>query len=591
MQNYLYTPPFDVLTTAQRERLTRQSEVVYLDKAQQLPHDWYGDFFMILKGKIRETMGDEILAGLNQHDWFDTQHHATFSADEQTLLLRLNGQILKDITEENPKLKSLLFADLVERVAHNDLKSAGRESQNLLHQPIRILHDHIKPPHFVDAHASLFDAVLAMNTVKAKHILVQQDDKIGMFSQSDVCQAIEQNADFHTTPVVNYTNFKLTSISPDHDVSDALLSMLNNKIHRLPIMQDGEIIGVIGQTELLSFLSNHSNLIAARIELANNFDELSMAVQMIGKFIRTQHLNGSKTYVISRMVQHLNLQVFAKLWSMLVPDEVFENTCVIVMGSEGRGEQIMRTDQDNALIIRDGFQHPQLAEYAEQFNQILNEFGYPLCSGGIMMNNPRWRLSLSDFKKQIAHWFVQADGMDMMWLAVFMDAEPVCGDTSLYEELKDYFYDRYQHNSASNFINRFAKPMLQFGDGHTFWQKFTGSADIDIDLKKAGIFPIVHGTRTLALDHHVTDNSTKARLYALANKGVIEHNVAQNVIEALEFFLSKRLAVSLVTADRSARRVNPHTLSALEKDLLKHSLSIVKSFKQSLTHRYRLDVF
>ncbi|MFB2578634.1 MULTISPECIES: DUF294 nucleotidyltransferase-like domain-containing protein [unclassified Acinetobacter] len=591
MQNYLYTQPFDVLTTQQRQLLNQNSKVVYLDKQQSVPKEWLGDFFVILKGKIRETLGDEILAGLNTGDWFDSQHHATFTASEQTLLLKLDGKILQQVTEQNSRLKSLLFADLVERVAESEIKQAGQESQNLLHRRLSELQDHIRTPLFIDENDNLFNAVVKMNHGNSKHILVTSQQGIGMFTQVDVCKAIEQKVDFANTPVIQFTNFNLKTITPDADVSDALLCMLNNKVHRLPIVENDVITGVLGQTELLSFLSNHSNLIAAHIENAENIDELSVAVQMIGKFIRTQHQNGSKTYVVSRMVQHLNLHVFAKLWSMLVPKAVFDNSCVMVMGSEGRGEQIMRTDQDNALIIRDGFEDPNIANYAEQFNQTLNQLGYPLCTGGIMMNHSRWCLHISDFKQQVSTWFIHASGDDMMWLTVLMDAMPVCGDFSLYEELKAHFFDRYQHNSASNFINRFAKPMLQFGDGHSFWQKFTGGADSDIDLKKAGIFPIVHGTRTLALDHGITENSTKARLHALANKGVIEAKVAQNIVEALEFFLSKRLAVSLVTSDRSARKVNPNKLSALEKDLLKQSLAIVKDFKASITHRYRLDVF
>lgn len=591
MLNYLHTPPFDALTNTERKQLTKHSQVVYLDNEQLLPEDWHGDFFVILKGKIKETLGDEILSGLNTGDWFDTRHKATFTPIEQTLLLRIDGEQLQQITKDNPTLNNLLFADLAERVAQTELQRAGRESQNLLQQPITELAEHIKKPNFIDETTSIFDAVLAMNQAQTKHILVRSGDKVGVFSQTDVCRAIIEQVDLQT-PVLPYCNFKLACLTTQSDVSDALLTMLNHKVHRLPIVENGEIIGVLGQTELLSYLANHSNLISIRIEQAENIEQLSSAVQMIGKFIRNQHKNGTKTYVISRMVQSLNLQVFAKVWQFIVPQEVYENTCVIVMGSEGRGEQIMRTDQDNAIIIRDGYHHPQLMEFAHAFNDALNQLGYPYCDGQIMMNNPIWHLPLSKFKQQLNNWFISNDPNASMWLAVFMDGAVVCGDPALFEELLHHFFQTFKSiSSNNNFISRFAKAMLQFGDGHRFWQKFTGVADSDIDLKKAGIFPIVHGTRTLCLDNGIIESSTKARLYALANHGVIEHSVAQNLIEALEFFLSRRLAVSLVTEDRSARRVNPNKLSALDKDLLKQSLSIVKSFKNSITHRYRLDAF
>src|SRR5699024_7453100 len=102
-------------------------------------------------------------------------------------------------------------------------------------------------------------------------------------------------------------------------------------------------------------LSHHSQLITLQVEQANSIESLKIPVEHIGQYIRTQHNNGIKIGVISRIVQALNAHVFAKLWRLIVPDMVYENTCIIVMGSEGRGEQIMRTDQDNALIIRNGF--------------------------------------------------------------------------------------------------------------------------------------------------------------------------------------------------------------------------------------------
>lgn len=592
MQDYLYTPPFDVLSSSEREQLAKHSSIVYLDANHAVPKAWQGDFFVILKGKIKEAIGDELMAGLSRGDWFDTRHAATFTPSEQTLLLRINGEMLLEIGKQNTTLQKLLFADLSGRVAEREMRQAGQVGQNLLHSRIGELSGHIKSPVFVDIHASLFEAVLVMNRAHAKHVLVQDQsaNKVGMFTQADVCRAVADGVDFKHGTVEAYSNFNLQTIGNNDDVSDALLIMLNHKIHRLPIVEAGKIVGVLGQSELLGFLSHHSELITHRIHQATSVDELAVAVEMIGKFIRTQYRNGTKVYVISRMVQSLNLQVFDKVWQLVAPLELQKNSCVVVMGSEGRGEQIMRTDQDNALIIKDGFVFDNLSHYTKTFNDALNTLGYPNCTGGIMMKNERWCLSLHDFCQQVDAWVAKAGGEEMMWLAVLLDATPVCGDISLLEQLRLHLY-RSTCRAQSGFINRFAKPVVEFGDGHSFWQKFTGGADSDIDLKKAGIFPIVHGVRALALEHGISQTATKNRLAALVEKSLIDSDTAQNLMEALAFFLSKRLAVSLEQPDRAARRVNPNTLSALDKDLLKQSLAIVKSFKQFLVRHYRLDMF
>ena len=110
-------------------------------------------------------------------------------------------------------------------------------------------------------------------------------------------------------------------------------------------------------------------------------------------------------------------------------------------------------------------------------------------------------------------------------------------------------------------------------------------------MKKAGIFPLVHGIRSLALENDIFDvTSSKARLQQLVHAGVMTHNRAETLNEALEFFMARRLDIALATDDKLARQVDPSTLSALERDLLKECLNVVKSFKNELRQRYQLEI-
>ncbi len=597
MLNYLYHPPFDTLSEHERTELAKHSQVVYLDNKANVPETWIGDFFLIIKGGLNQYHNDELIAGLNTHDWFSTiakkdGSHYRFTTREQSLLYRMNGETLLKITQTNTTLQELLFADLSARRQHYFNRHTTAQSQQLMHQSIQSLGEHIKPAYFVAHDASIFDAVTLMHDKHTKHVLVagsKDNPKIGMFTQTDVCRAIVDKVDLSDS-VLKYCNFKLHTIAADHELSEALLLMLHHKIHRLPIVDDaGNITGILGQTELLHFLTNHSQLIVSKIDTATNFDDLKAAVDMVGKFIRYNAQSGTKTHVIARTVQSLNIQIFAKVWQLVAPQSVLDNTCLFVMGSEGRGEQIMRTDQDNALIIRDGFSDDRLADYASEFNDALAKLGYPYCDGKIMISNEQWRLPLTDFKKQISDWFSRTDD-SMIWLATLLDAHYICGDSQLFDELISHIEHAYRH-ATPNFINRFAKAILQFGDQSHFWQKFTGLAQHDIDLKKAGIFPIVHGVRTLALENHITTTNTRTRLFELAKLGVLTQDTATNLVEALDFFLSKRLHAALNNPDRSAWRVNPNTLSTLERDLLKESLAVVKDFKGWVSRHYRLDVF
>lgn len=593
--NHLFTPPFDALTTSERKKLAAVSQIIYLPEHTAVNGDWQGDLFIVIKGKLTQHQHGELVAGLNVGDWFSLADKDGVAFDvitqEQSLLYRLDGDTVHAISQHNERLRTLLFADLTTRKSEQDAQSAKSQSQQLLYRPVASIGEHIRTPNFIDENASLYEATCRMMAVDAKHILVSSPNGVGIFTQTDVCHAITKQADFATTCVKDYSRFNLYTIHESQDLSEALITMISKSVHRLPIVNDaGEITGVIGQTELLNYLTNHSQLITQRIDQAQNLDEVLVGVEMIGTFIRQQNQSGMKVHVIGRIVQSLNIHVFTKVWQLIAPPAVIDNTCLIVMGSEGRGEQVMRTDQDNALIIRDGFDDPNLPTYAQAFNDALFKLGYPYCDGNIMITSPTWRKSLTDFNAQVSTWMGATGGEMMIHFATLMDAHPVCGDVALFYELKSHWQHAVRHAHA-NFINRFAAPTIQVATTEGFWQKFTGGKDSDIDLKKAGIFPIVHGVRALALEYGIDETSTRLRLRQLASQKVIDEKIAQNITEALEFFLSKRLAVSLTTDDKSARKVNPNTLSALERDLLKESLAVVKYFKGFITRHYRLDVF
>ncbi|WP_227429134.1 DUF294 nucleotidyltransferase-like domain-containing protein [Psychrobacter sp. I-STPA6b] len=651
-------PPFDVLTLPERQSLKKHTQIRYLAKEQRLKPDEYDFFYVVLKGHIQQSCGEDYIGDFTattySNDWFDARRKSTdiqltdaqptdtqstvseqsyqYHALEDSLLLQIEASAIDRLSAQNHHIRQILSGELIERVNmlsqrhhkrlnnHNTsqpqqnsydasltdkLPLQQAETQQLMLQPVTTIP--LLPVHIIDEQASLFDACKVMTEAGLKHVIIKRtptperhptrayDGLFGILTDADICRAISQSAEPTSTPCHSYAKFKLRTINTHQDISDAMLAMIRYRVHRLPVLDEqGDIVGILGQSNLLAYLSHHSQLITVQIEQAQTTQMLSQAVEQIGQYIRTQQRDGIKVGVISRMVQTLNAQVFSKLWRLIVPKMVFENTCVIVMGSEGRGEQIMRTDQDNALIIRNGFSHPNLAEYAQRFNQTLADMGYPLCDGHIMMNNPLWRQPLNRFKAQISEWFTGKEPNHGIWLASILDASYVCGDERLLTSLRQHLQIAHTHADPM-FVRGFARSALQFGDVNQWWKSFAPligkPINQDIDLKKAGIFPLVHGIRAMALENNIlTVTSTKARLNALARAGVLTEKRAETLNETLEFFMGQRLAVALSTQDRHARQVDPTTLSALERDLLKECLAVVKSFKNQLRQHYQLEV-
>jgi len=645
-------PPFDVLSLAERQSIRKHTQIRYLAKDESLSAEESAYLYVVIKGQIEQLLNGEFVAAYlgsnhsdnpNNNDWFDSRRLPEslsknsspaedsnteavqiyqFRAAEDTLLLQVAGDAIDKISAQNHLVRQLLSDKLPERLKALQQRRRGKainpshyneqqEVQQIMLQPV--IDVTLLPVHIVDAHASLYEAASIMTTAGLKHVLVRPSDDLnhlgsltslpehtahllGILTDTDICRAVSDQQNPATTPCQRYASFNLRTIKASDEIGDALLTMTRYRIRRLPVIDhEGHVVGVLGQSDMLAHISHHSQLISMQIEQAKDLSSLDTAVELIGRYIRAQHQNGVKIGNISRMVQTLNAQVFTKLWQLIVPEEVVANTCLIVMGSEGRGEQIMRTDQDNALILRDGYSHPDLAQFADTFNNHLEKLGYPLCDGNIMMTNPMWRQPLKQFNTQIGSWFKNTDPMHGIYLSAIIDGEYVCGDESLLTQVRQHLKIAHRQSDPM-FVRQFARAALQFGDVNQWWQKFMpllGGKSVapDIDLKKAGIFPLVHGVRTLALENDILEvPSTKGRLKALVQTQTLTQERADTLLEALEFFMAQRLSVALSTDDKQARQVDPTTLTALERDLLKECLAVVKSFKTQLRQHYQLEI-
>jgi CBS domain-containing protein len=261
------------------------------------------------------------------------------------------------------------------------------------------------------------------------------------------------------------------------------------------------------------------------------------------------------------------------------------------MGSEGRGEQILKTDQDNALLLRDGFEPAGLDAVAAKFNGALSDLGYPPCPGDIMLTNPLWRQPLATFRETIRDWLFAADPQGPMRLAIFFDAAAVAGDRSLLDSARDHLDNIYAGNDA--FLARFASAVDQFSAGGGWWSWLTTRRDdTQLDLKKIGTFPIVHGVRVLALQHRLRELGTAARLGVLVERGAIESELARDLVDALHCLMAMKLTHQLrqrAAGEVPGNLVRPADLGSLERDALNRALAIVKRFRALLAQRFHLD--
>jgi CBS domain-containing protein len=310
--------------------------------------------------------------------------------------------------------------------------------------------------------------------------------------------------------------------------------------------------------------------------------------------IKMLQRDGMRIEVISKLVSEINGQIFVRLWTLLAPPELVQNSCLLVMGSEGRGEQILKTDQDNALLLRDGFAHPGLADITRQFSAALLTFGYPPCPGQIMVTNPLWCQSLASFRQTIGQWVYASEPEGKMNLAIFMDARAVAGDATLLDSARDYALDTVI--GSETYMARMASAIDQFSEPTGAWWNrlplMHSREPETFDSKKSGTFPIVHGARALALEFRLEARGTVDRLQALVKKEVLPAALVRDLTETLHLLMALKLRNNLrqmSLGQEVSNLVEFSSLGTLERDQLDDALGIIRQFKQFLHVHYRLE--
>ncbi len=328
-----------------------------------------------------------------------------------------------------------------------------------------------------------------------------------------------------------------------------------------------------------------------QIDAAQSLADLVQAAQRVEALLAMLYDGGLRIERLAKLVGTLNRRLYARLWSLVAPPELIANSCLIVMGSEGRGEQLQKTDQDNALLLRDGFECTALGEITALFSQGLAALGWPPCPGNIMLTHPRWCAPLATFRETMLSWVHGADAEGPMHLAIFFDAAPVAGDASLLHQAVEQMTGAIAANDA--FIARFGAAADQFHAPTHWWAQLTGHADeLPLDLKKLGTFPVVHGVRALCLKHGVRETGTTARIERLRALGVLDAGRAVDLAETLHFLMGLKLRHQLRQRAAGATAgdlVRPSQLSTMEREQLKTALAINRSFRALLRQRLNLD--
>ncbi|WP_419233856.1 putative nucleotidyltransferase substrate binding domain-containing protein [Aliarcobacter cryaerophilus] len=597
--------PFNNLNTFELDDLVEDLDIVYF-KANSIvqAQDSNPEFlYFVLKGLIQEINDDEVLSVYSKGEIFDSvsliKNHSknSFVAIEESICYALKKERFIQILSSNQQLENYFFQSISDKLNNNILNEKNKDMSNIMIAKVKDAKVHKAV--VVDTNKTIYEAAKIIKQEKIPTLLLKDEDgEMYIVTDSDFRQKVILNRMDYDDLVVKIASKGLIYINEDDFLFNAQLQMAKHGLKRVVVKNDhDEIVGILDQISLSSFFATNTFAVSNQIINAETLEELKEASHSFIKIIKSLNAKGVKIEFISKLINQLNKKLLDKLYKILAPKELIGKSCLVVMGSEGRAEQILRTDQDNALIISDdcSISEEKLREFTHLFTETLVDFGFPRCEGNIMVSNPYWCRKQSDFKELIYEWVNSPSGDNFMNIAIFYDALCVSGDIEIIKELKNYLF-KISSNSQSfytNFarvINSFDVP-LGFFDGFVFNSKDEKHKD-EIDIKRGGIFIIVQGIRSLSIQNRVLNTNTIKRINSLKELKVLDDESAKELIMAFNILNSLKLKASLEKLDKKEKIdnfVNPNRLTIMEKDLLKESFKIVNKLKKRLENHFKLN--
>jgi len=394
----------------------------------------------------------------------------------------------------------------------------------------------------------------------------------------------------------------LLSVAEDDTLFEVLYRMSHHRIHRVGVIDsDNILVGIINESDIIRLQNRSPQRLLQAIDEATSITDLKKVYADNEQLVVFLRRNGVRSYDLIKMISLLNDQIAEKLISLLKQGrfkDMGNKSAFLVLGSEGRREQTLKTDQDNAIIIADDASSEEIANI-EAFSQVLIdsliEIGVPECPGGIMAKNEFWRRSLADWKSIIDKWVSVPSSENILNFSMFSDMRAICGNRFLAQQLSEHIVKIAEENSlflakmAQN-VCRFPPPLGIFGRIKT---ETSGKYNGMLDLKKGGIFALTEGVKVMALSAGMLGGSTHERLDFLQQQELLSKEQVSDIrasFNLLTFLRLRGQVDSSAAGWEISNHILPGSLDRVEKGRLKLALEVVKTFQSILRQHFQLNM-
>ncbi len=451
------------------------------------------------------------------------------------------------------------------------------------------------------------DALVSIATLMRERnissvVVCEGASPIGIVTDRDLRnKVVSRGLDPGTLTVRDIMNAPLITIGEAEFLFEALYRMSKHGIHRVGVVaDDGRLAGIITDSDILRLQTRSPQQLLREIEEAGSIADLkSLHKRVQGMVVMIGA--GMSTRDLSRLIAHLNDRIQIRLVTLLCSSRFRSlptRWAYVVLGSEGRREQTLTTDQDNAIIYADDLSADAVAQieaFSCELTDGLIAIGIPPCPGGIMAKNPEWRRSVNAWNEAIDQWLGTPTPENILSGSMLFDLRTLCGDSSLEQELKAHISGRLRFEpmflryAAANVL-RFKTPIGWFGK---LLAEKEGEHRGELDVKKAGIFAITEGVKVLALEAGVVGGGTYERLEALVDAGVFNRARADDLeacFNTLLYFRLRSQINAIKDGNKPTNFIDLEHFTRTEKGRLKLALEGVNAFHEFLSLRFRLEL-
>lgn len=510
----------------------------------------------------------------------------TARSREETLLYLLPDTIFDRLRREHPDFAQF-FASTLDRLAQSvqtQMPQAAPEFQTRLRDLLQPIMTYVAPD------TTVREAARIMREQGLECIIVDTTPP-GIITDRDLRNRVLAEGLSYDCPVSQVMTSPVLHLPADSLVFEGLMTMMERRVRHLPITEHGQVIGVITHTDILRQQSQSPLLLPRQLARARTLEDLRRYTDQVTRTVGTLLHAGTRVRDIGRIVAVSHDALVERLLRE-AEAELGTPPCSyawIVLGSEGRYEQLIRTDQDNALVYADDAPPEAETYFARLAARVVEQLvacGFPRCPGDIMATNPHWRQPLRVWQNYFDTWIRIPDEEALMRSAIFFDYRRVYGTLDVESALRPIIQYGGQNQI---FLSRLSEGALRQSPPIGFFRDFVverdGAGEEVLDLKVRGTALVVDIARLFSIAAGGTDTSTPARLRFAATRTRLSKEGAEELEAAFDLISLLRLRHQYSMYERGEQPTNHArvaALSAFERRELKDALRVVGRMQRSV---------